>query len=80
MEPRWSDIRCEGARRQTDPGYEFVYAHAVGREHLNCGTGFDSPDLVNRLIITNTCLAPIARSIAPPTAGIASGSPVCQVT
>jgi len=28
--------------------------------------------------MTNTCLAPIARSIAPPTAGIASGAPVCQ--
>ena len=37
------------------------------------------PSLANRVIITNTLFAPIARSIAPPTAGIASGAPVCQL-
>ena len=37
------------------------------------------PSLAKRLIITNTLFAPIARSIAPPTAGIASGAPVCQL-
>ena len=37
------------------------------------------PSLANSVIITNTCLAPMARSIAPPTAGIASGAPVCQL-
>ena len=42
------------------------------------GTSFASPPFVVCSIITQVFLAPMARSIAPPTAGIASGSPVCQ--
>ena len=45
----------------------------------SCATILLSPLLVRCSIITNTCFAPIARSIAPPTAGIASGAPVCQL-
>src|SRR2546430_17691329 len=38
-----------------------------------------SPLLVRCSIITRTFFAPTARSIAPPTAGIASAPPVCQL-
>ena len=34
---------------------------------------------LGKSIITQVCLAPTARSMAPPTAGMASGSPVCQL-
>ena len=46
---------------------------------MHAGTSLGVPSLANSVIITKTLLAPIARSIAPPTAGIASGSPVCQL-
>jgi hypothetical protein len=36
------------------------------------------PSLVNRVLSAKTALAPLARSMAPPTAGMASGAPVCQ--
>ncbi len=38
-----------------------------------------SPFLVNRSIITQVWRAPTAKSIAPPTAGMAPGSPVLQL-
>ena len=38
-----------------------------------------APCLVSKSIITQVCLAPTARSIAPPTAGMAPGSPVLQL-
>ena len=47
--------------------------------YVHCGTSFGVPSLAKRVIITNTDLAPMARSIAPPTAGIAPGAPVCQL-
>lgn len=46
---------------------------------MHCGTSLGLPFLANQDIMTKTDLAPMARSIAPPTAGIASGAPVCQL-
>src|SRR5689334_6485603 len=47
--------------------------------YVQRSTTFGSPLFVVCSIITYVFLAPIARSIAPPTAGIASGAPVCQL-
>jgi len=46
--------------------------------YAQCATSFGRPSLVKRSIMTKTCFAPRARSMAPPTAGIAPGSPVDQ--
>jgi hypothetical protein len=40
---------------------------------------FGDPLAGQEVIMTKTSLAPVARSMAPPTAGIASGAPVCQL-
>src|SRR5690606_6008827 len=46
--------------------------------YVHSATSFGSPCLVSRSVMTKTCFAPIARSMAPPTAGIAPGAPVDQ--
>jgi hypothetical protein len=46
---------------------------------VQCSTMRGSPVLVQCSIITQVWRAPTARSIVPPTAGMASGAPVCSL-